>query len=340
MSADATPHRQLTLDVEEEVFRHLVFHRSLIDDKDEVLYQRLEKYLDVLKGLKEGVHVTIKDPYSRSIAMVLELATEEFLDPWDVDLVRFCKLFMKKFAALERLDLMVVGKLIRMAYTVHNKKSINTLRKAELPSQDDDRDEDPFGEWMEDDETFAVTKSILTSGRPMLNESLLHRGDRPVTLLDLLNALEDVEGEMEVLREERRVRLETRQRLEKESRQNIRDKVYNENLEQDLTLTWQRVNQFNGHPIPLSQIEEGFELDLSSTLISLLYLAKMERVLLWQRSFPQGEIMVKNIGKDMSGLEYGELEENLEKAMAGEVRINKPAELIVDERPIPPNWNT
>ncbi len=340
MSTDATPHRQLTLDVEEEVFSHLVFHRSLIDDKDEVLYQRLERYIDILKGLKEGVHVTIKDPYSRSIAMVLELATEEFLDPWDVDLVRFCKLFMKRFAALERLDLMVVGKLIRMAYTVHNKKSENTLKKAELPTEEEFRDDDTFGAWMEDDETFAVTRSILGPGQPMLSETLLHKGDRPVTLLDLLNALEDVEGEMETLRTERQQRLETRQKLEKENRRNINDKVYTEDLEQDMTLTWQRINQFNGHPIPFSQIEEGFELDIGSTLISLLYLAKMERVLLWQRQFPRGEIMVKNIGKGKEGLEYGELDDNLEKAKAGEVRVHKPVELIVEERPIPGNWNT
>ena len=58
--------RQLSLDIEEEVFRHLLFHRSLIDDKDEDLYGRLEKYMTVLSQLNEGVHITIKDSYTCS----------------------------------------------------------------------------------------------------------------------------------------------------------------------------------------------------------------------------------------------------------------------------------
>ncbi len=30
--------RQLSLDIEEEVFRHLMFHKSLIDDSNEDMY--------------------------------------------------------------------------------------------------------------------------------------------------------------------------------------------------------------------------------------------------------------------------------------------------------------
>ena len=115
--------RQLSLDIEEEVFRHLIFHKALIDDDSEDMYGRLEKYMEILSDLKEGVHITIKDSYSRSIAMILELATESYLDPWDVDLVMFCKMFLGKLRKQERFNLMVIGKLIKMAYTVHYMKS-------------------------------------------------------------------------------------------------------------------------------------------------------------------------------------------------------------------------
>jgi len=333
-------HRQLSLDIEEEVFRHLLFHRSLIDDSDEDMYGRLEKYLEVLSDLKEGVHVTIKDSYSRSIAMVLELASENYLDPWDVDLVRFCRMFINKLREQDRFNLMVIGKLIRMAYTVHYMKSSDTLRKAEMSPQDDHLEEDPFYDWMEDDETFEVTKSILRTRQPPIVESVVHKGDRPVTLVDLLNALEDVEDEVVLLREQRKERVETRKLMHRHNLENIQEKVYREHTEEDIKLTWQRVNQFNGHPIPFSRLDQGFELDANSTFISLLFLANWERIMVWQRQFPHGEIMVKNISNEKGDLEYGELEGNLKKAEEGNARIRPPGEVIVEEKPLHPNYNT
>ena len=134
-SGTGTGHRQLPLDIEEEVFRHLLFHKSIIEDEGDS-YSRMDRYISVLGELKEGVHVTIRDSYSKSIAMVLELAVEEYLDPWDVDIIRFCRMFMKKINGSEDVNLMVVGKLIRMAYTVHLLKSNTTLLKAEMGEEE------------------------------------------------------------------------------------------------------------------------------------------------------------------------------------------------------------
>lgn len=333
-------HRQLSLDVEEEVFRHILFHKSLIDDSDEDMYGRIEKYLEVLSDLSEGVHVTIRDSYSRSIAMILELATDNYLDPWDVDLVRFCRIFWKKLKDQERLNLMVIGKLIRMAYTVHLMKSTDTLRKAEMSPEQEQIDDDPFYEWMESDESFEVTKRILSRRDPPLMESVVHKGDRPVTLIDLLNALEDVEDEVEDLRLQRTQRLKVKKEMDRANRSNISKKVYKENTEEDIRLTWQRVNNFNGHPIPFSDIQSGFDLDTHSTFISLLFLATWDRIKVWQRQFPHGEIMIKNISGKDDELEFGKLDDNLKKAESGEVKIKRPGEIIVEKKNIPRNLNT
>lgn len=338
MMADP-PSRQLPLDIEEEVWRHLLFHKSMIDDDTVDMYDKLDRYMRILKDLNEGVHVTIKDSYSRSIAMILELAINEYLDPWDVDLVKFCKLFMKKLKDGNRLNLMVIGKIIRMAYTVHFLKSTNTLKKAELTDQYDEPDEDVFFDWMEDDETFEVTKNILQHKEAPIVETIVHKGDRPVTLLDLLNALDNVEEEVQVHRENRLLRIEAQKQMDRTSRENIRRKVYKENVEEEITLTWQRVNQFNGHPITFTSLREGFELDGTTTFISLLFLANWERIRMWQRKFPHGEIYIRNKspGED---LEFGELDGNLKKAEEGEAVVKAPEELIVEDRPIPNNWNT
>ena len=50
--------------------------------------------------------------------------------------------------------------------------------------------------------------------------------------------------------------------------------------------------------------------------------------------------MIKNISRDKGDLEFGDLAENLMKVKEGNARIVKPDELIVEEKPIPSNWNT
>jgi len=332
------PHRQLTLDIEEDVFNHILFHKSLIDDESDD--QRLDRYLSVLSQMKEGVHVSIRDTYSRSVAMIMELAIEEYLDPWDIDLVRFCRSFLDRLDKGGRVNLLVVGKLISMAYTVLMLKSVNTLRKAEHIEEVEDEPIDDIHEWMEDDEGFRVTSGILRS-EDVLVESLVHKGDRPVTLLDLLNALEEVEDEVVAKRELRVRHAEEVRTNERRNLSEINSKMFAENVEEEIKLTWQRVNQFNGHPIPFSHISRDFELDGTTTFISLLYLAKWSRVALHQRSFPKGEIYVRNImpGETVD-LEFGDLEGNAERAASGDARIRRPEELIVEERPIPGNWNT
>ncbi|MDG6225652.1 MAG: hypothetical protein QCI82_09085 [Candidatus Thermoplasmatota archaeon] len=333
------PAKQLPIDIEEYVFNHLLFHRSLIDDDSSDGYSRLDRYMEVLSQMKDGAHVAIRDSYSRSIAMIMELAIDEYLDPWDVDLVRFCKLFMDRLTKSERVNLLVVGKLISMAYSVHLLKSENTLKKAEVIEEDEPFDEG-YSEWMEDDESFRVTTGIIRS-RDVIMESLVRKGDRPVTLLDLLEALEDVEEEVKVLKESRSRHVEQVKRMDIASRTDIDRKMFSENIEEEIKLTWQRVNQFNGHPIPFSTIHRDFQLDETSTFISLLHLANWSRIMLSQRTFPKGEIFVKNIARGKEdGLEFGELETNIDKASSNDSRLIPPGELIIEERPIPPNWNT
>ena len=338
-SETGTGHRQLPLDIEEEVFRHLLFHKSIIEDEGDS-YSRMDRYISVLGELKEGVHVTIRDSYSRSIAMVLELAVEEYLDPWDVDIIRFCRMFMKKINGSEDVNLMVVGKLIRMAYTVHLLKSNTTLLKAEMGEEEaEDIGDDHFHHWMEDDETFRVTRSIIREKDPILVESILHKGDRPVTLVDLLEALKDVSLEIDTFQEARKKRQDASRKIDDLNRSLINRKVYKENPEEEIRLTWQRINRFNGHPIPFQDISSGFELDETTTFVSLLFLAKQSKIRIWQRRFPYGEIFIRNL--DPGGeLRPGELEENERRVREGTGRIAAPGEIVVEKRPIPRNLNT
>ena len=334
-----TTSRQLTLDIEEEVWQHLLFHKSMIDDDKVDLYEKLDRYMEVLKDIDEGVHVTIKDSYSRSIAMIMELAIDEYLDPWDLDLTRFCRLFMKKVKNTQRMNLMVVGKIIRMAYEVLYMKSSNTLLKAEYVEHAEEPEEDLFFGWMEDDETFEGLRNILKNEEPPISESVIHKGDRPVTLVDLLNALENVEDEVQKKRVDRVNRVKAKSEMDRSQRANINRKMVRENVEEEIKMTWQRVNKFNGHPISFEKINSGFELDPTSTFLSLLFLAKWDRIRIWQRKFPHGEIFVKNTSPGEK-LKFGELSENVNRVKRGSMSIPEGEELVVEKKEIPKNWNT
>ena len=67
---------------------YLVFHRSLIGESQEAP-ALLERYLSLVRNLKEGVHVVIDDPFQKATALLFELVMEEEFDPWEIDLVRF-----------------------------------------------------------------------------------------------------------------------------------------------------------------------------------------------------------------------------------------------------------
>jgi chromatin segregation and condensation protein Rec8/ScpA/Scc1 (kleisin family) len=218
-------------------------------------------------------------------------------------------------------------------------KSSNTLMKAEYTEQLDEPEDEAFFDWMEDDETFEVTRNILKEKEPPIAESVIHKGDRPVTLVDLLNALENVEGEVEKKKLDRKERLRARSEMDKSNRSNIDRKMYKENVEEEIKLTWQRVNQFNGHPISFDKIHSDFELDPTTVFVSLLFLAKWNRIRIWQRKFPHGEIFIKNTspGED---LKFGDLEENLDRAKKSKVKIPEGEELVVEKKEIPSNWNT
>src|SRR5438093_4933760 len=76
---------------------------------------------------------------------------------------------------------------------------------------------------------------------------------------------------------------------------NFHRKVHGEDLTEDIALTWHRLAQFNGEPVPLRQITGGDVWDEVTVFMSLLFLAHLEKVKLWQKDFPYGEIYVKRL---------------------------------------------
>ncbi len=95
------------LKIDNDVINHLLFHKSLIDEKDDAV--KINHYIDMLQKADEGEHISIEDPFERSIAIAFELVIQQHLNPWDIDLVNFSTIYLKR-AKEEKIDLILAGK--------------------------------------------------------------------------------------------------------------------------------------------------------------------------------------------------------------------------------------
>jgi hypothetical protein len=128
-----------------------------------------------------------------------------------------------------------------------------------------------------------------------IREMVWRKGKRPVTLLELVSAFEEAKKESELQMElaERRKELKKRNLLLRRSL--VGNNYHKEDLEADIRLIWDRINQFNGHPIPMCDITTGEINDQLTAMISTLFLARDNKIELWQEEFPYGEIFVRNL---------------------------------------------
>ena len=86
------------LKIDDDVINHLLFHKSLIDENDDT--RRINYYVDMLQKTNEGEHVSIENQFDRSIAIAFELVMRQHLNPWDIDLVGFSTMYLKRARVL------------------------------------------------------------------------------------------------------------------------------------------------------------------------------------------------------------------------------------------------
>ncbi|MBA3043862.1 hypothetical protein FP804_01845 [archaeon] len=275
--------------VSDEVLNHLLFHKSLIGEKDEG--ERINKYMEMVKCL-ENDYASIKSQFDREIMVMFELVIEQRLDPWDVDLVKFSKLYMKRVRKEKNLNLVTAGYIVLTAWTILKLQSDKLL---ELSLQSDETEElswDVIPDWFVEDDRYDYTAAVLHGEAP-IEERIRRKGDRKVTLFELVEAFNEAKNNVrlrELMSENRK-----KQRIiyEKNDLKNIGEKIHKENMEEDMGIVWGRISEFDGKPIPLSNICNGEKEDFVMTVLSVLFLANSKKIKEWQRRFPYGEIYVQ-----------------------------------------------
>ena len=302
----------------EDVMSHLLFHKSLIDEEDSG--DRLQRYMEMVRDLQEGAHVAMDDPFDKSIAITLELVLKEHLNPWDVDLIGFSRMYIKRVKKEKDIDFITAGRLMLMAWSVLRLQTEEVLMAIERVKDEANGDVadwfDGAPEWATYEEPdYAYTKEVLHSETVPIEERVQRRTPRPVTLLELVDAFEEARRETELRKDIDVKRKAARDRIMRERDDKVHKMMHQESLEEDIMETWTRILTHNGDPIPLEDLHKDGVEDYLTIFVAALFLALHGRIKLWQKKFPYGTILVQKI-KD------GDLDNELVAARAADSKNN------------------
>ena len=285
------------LKIDNEIINHLLFHKSLIDEKDDAT--RINRYVNMLQNTDQNDHISIENPFDRSISLAFELVMQQQLNPWDIDLVSFSTMYMKR-AKEEEIDLITAGRIIYMAWKVLKLQSDNLVVSMETQEES----YEPFGwgdipteMWLSKDDAYSYTNLVMNMPKSPLDEPIRRDSKRKVTLMELLEAFDKarIESEEHQLLEQQRK--EERERLANLARKRMKGTAHEDHLEEDVEAIWKRIKQFPKKTVSLKEIceKKGRE-ELIKVLMSVLFLAYDNKVLVYQKKFPFGKIYIKNVG--------------------------------------------
>ena len=207
--------------------------------------------------------------------------------------MEFTKLFLDKVRKDGVVNFVTAGKLVFLAWSILKLQSDKVLLAAQPPEStgaEDGWDLDLYRE----PEDVDYNHLILDGGRMPLSEAIRREGRRAVTLMELMDAFDEARREAEIQMQLNALREQAIKRFAP----NFHQKVHGEDLTEDIGLTWGRLTQFNGDPIPLRSLVAGSVWDEVTVFMALLFLAQLEKVRLWQKEFPHGEIFVKRISNE------------------------------------------
>ena len=280
--------------VDNEVINHLLFHKSLIDEEDNTT--KINYYVEMLQRTSEGEYVSIENPFDRSIAIAFELVMRQHLNPWDIDLVNFSSMYLKR-AKEEKIDLITAGRIIYMAWKILRLQSENLVVNLEAKDETE-----PFGwedipteMWLTKDDDYSYTNLIMNTPEPPLDKPLRRNSPRKVTLIELLDAFDQARKEAEEYQLIEQQRKAERDRLAEKARKHMIGTAHEDHLEEDVEIVWKKIKKFPKKTMSLIELCENQKREeIIRTLMSILFLAYDNKITVYQKQFPYGKIYIKH----------------------------------------------
>jgi segregation and condensation protein A len=273
-----------------DVVNHLMFQKAIIeDDATSGREARIEGYVNMVNQLQRGTLALSDDPFERSVATVFELVVTQKMNPWDINLIEFSKMYLARVKKATELNLIVAGKIIYMAWEILKLQSEQVLQRVDRP----DQVEMMFEGWNPDNLDLFVDPFELGNGEMMLHteespidEKVRRKSQRAVTLIDLLDAFEEAKKESDI-------RQELAKFMVKYRRPDFDDKSHKEDLEDDIAEVWDRIQRCGQGSVPIIDLYTTGKEDRVKVFISILFLARMGKIHIWQEKPPYGEIFLE-----------------------------------------------
>lgn len=286
------------MELDNDVINHLLFHKSLIDENNDMT--RINQYLEMAKAAAIGESTSIENPFDRSVYLAFDLVLNQHMNPWDIDLVGFSTMYLKR-AKKEKIDLLTAGKIIYMAWKVLRMQSdhlvVNMETKEEEIEQGFGWEDIPTVSWLANDDEYSYTNLLMKMPQPPLEEPLRRDSTRKVTLIELLSAFDEARKESEQYQLLDHLRQEERILLEQKARKAMKGSAHEDHLEEDVASVWDRICQLSKESMKFNELcEMDSAEERIKTFISILFLAYEKKIIVHQQRFPYGEIFIKTVG--------------------------------------------
>jgi len=286
------------LKIDNDVVNHLLFHKALVDENDDAT--QINKYVNMVQSGDVGEISSISNPFERSIAILFDLVINQNLNPWDIDLVNFSSMYLKR-AKEEKINLITAGRIIYMAWKVLRLQSDNLVidmeSKEEIEPELFDWTDIPEGGWMGDDAGYSYTNLVMKMPQPPLEEPLRRTSQRKVTLMELIDAFDHARKESEEFQILEKARKEEKLRLADLARKHMKGTAHEDHIEEDVALVWKKIKQSKKKLITLGDLYESDSVEERIKLmLSVLFLAYDNKVKVFQKQFPYGKIFIKSLG--------------------------------------------
>jgi len=264
------------------VENHLLFHKAIVGSDTE----RVDDYLGLAQASEAGAEITaIEDPLARSIAVLFQLVREHELDPWQLDLGFVLQEYQQHALRADALDFPLAGAILGWAWDA-------VVASEPLPEPQAEWEPFDFG-W---EPTYAERLEMVAE--PPLEEALRFRGERRVTLMELVGALEEAR-QVEL---EHRARMSRRKQLREERKtmlddraSHLGDKIHTDDPALYKEQVWQKISALNGKPIPLGQLVDAPERSsVVRTFVGSLFLAREGRIEIQQKDLLSHSIYIRN----------------------------------------------
>lgn len=255
--------------------QHLLFHKALAEDEESL--KKINGYLALLKDEAPGER--LQDSVDESIRAVFSLVLEKGIDPWEINLEEFARMYTEKISN-NRFDMLVAGRLLLMAWKILNLQSQETRMSAE-PPQIEEIVEDDFA--FEDEDRLVVPDVVI--GR-----TYAHTDPRAVSMIDLLDAFEEARVDIDNYNAAQ----ETIEKIRKKPElPKFDNKAHKEDDEQVVENVYQMIYALGMDPMPITEFYTDSKESNITVFVSVLHLVRDGRLDVTQESLPYGEILVQ-----------------------------------------------